>query len=138
MNPTTLDDYVYLLSLYMLGASYTAQDKNRERKQTVNGNLIELAEGLNPKRMSDKHYYQIVEFYNFLVKYNNLTDKQLEKIINYKHTKKNYWCINNKDFKYLQNLNYKIPNFFNELKTLGPEKFALKIIKRTNISKELY
>ena len=131
MKPTTIDDYVLLLSLYMLDANYKAQNKNRERKQTVNGNLIELAEGLNPKRMSDKHYYQIVEFYNFLVKYNNLTDKQLEKIINYKHKQA-------KDFKYLQNLNCKIPNFFNELKTLGPEKFALKIIKRTNNLKELY
>lgn len=130
MNPTTLDDYVLLLSLYMLDASYTAQDKNRERKQTINGNLIQLVEGLNPKRMSDKHYFQIKEFYNFLIKYNNLTDKQIEKIINFEHQQA-------KDFKYLQKLYCKIPNFFNELKTMGPENFALKIVKRNNNLKEI-
>ena len=130
MNPTTIDDYIYLLSLYMIGASYDARDKNIERKRTVNGSLIQLVEGLNPKRMSDKHYFQIKEFYNFLIKYNNLTDKQIEKIVNCEHQQA-------KDFKYLQNLYCKIPNFFNDLKTLGPEKFALEIVKRTNNFKEL-
>ena len=125
MNRIEKNDLVYRLALKMLIARDDAERKRRERNRTKNGSLIEICEGVSPKRMSDEHFYQIVEFYDFIMKNENLTAEDVKEILT---TETECYA---KRFRYLLKLCDKIPNFIEELRTLGPERFALLIVKNS-------
>ena len=126
MNRIEKNDLVYRLAFKMLSAKYDAETKRRERNRKKNGSLIEVCEGVSPKRMSDEHFYQLVHFYDFIIKNEHLSDAAIIEIFS---TETECYA---KRFKYLLILNSKIPNFIEELRTLGPERFALRVIKKSN------
>ena len=81
MNRSERNDLVYRLAFKMLSARDDAKRKTRERNRTKNGSSIEICEGVSPRRMSDEHFYQIVEFYDFIMKNENLTAEDIKEIL---------------------------------------------------------
>ncbi|MBR6778767.1 MAG: hypothetical protein IKM43_01255 [Clostridia bacterium] len=128
MNDTKKSDLVFKLAFYMLIAKLDAERKNIERKQTRNGNAVQIVPGLNLNKMSDMHFYQIVYFYKFMLENENLTDYELKQIL---YTDCMPYA---KRFTYLLKLFNKVSDFFKILKMLGPENFALMIVGNLNIT----
>lgn len=81
---------------------------------------------LNPKYISNKQYFQIAQFYNFLKENPNLTNEDILEILN-----------SNNKFSFLRKLDKLIPDFYEELKLHGPMCIATTYASRKHMNEQL-
>ena len=82
---------------------------------------------LNPRFISNKQYFQIAEFYNFLKENEDLTDEEIREVLQAKFV----------NYRFLRKLDKLIPDFFEELKFHGPMSVAIRYVDR-KVNKENY
>lgn len=68
----------------------------------------------NPKYLSVFNYYQLIELEDFLKKYEDLNDENLDEILRA-----------SKEFRFLKKAKNKVPNFINELRRHGAKPVAI-------------
>lgn len=89
--------------------------------------FVESKTRLNPKLISNKQYYQIAEFYNFLEENEDLTLEEIREILKSKPI----------EYGFLRKLDKLIPDFFEELKHHGPMCIAIEFVN-SKVNKEHY
>lgn len=83
-----------------------------------NKDIIIKEEKLNPKYISSKQYFQLAQFYQFLINNPDITEDDARELLNSKIK-----------FSYLRRVDKLVPNFISELKHHGPMSIAISYIE---------
>ena len=106
------------LIIELLNGFKQAKDKAKRTKLNIDKSnkqvFVQSETGINPRYISDEHYFQIVEFYNFLQENPDLTTNEIREVLKGKTLK----------FAFLRKLDQLIPDLFDELKQHGPGSIA--------------
>ena len=97
-----------------INAHWKEEKDTFDKKQVFVGSATRL----NPRFISNKQYFQIAEFYNFLKENEDLTDEEIREVLKSKFI----------DYKFLRKLDKLIPGFFEELKFHGPMCVAIQYV----------
>ena len=81
---------------------------------------------INSKYLSNKEYFQIVEFYEFLKENPDLTDDEIREILN-----------SNNKFSFLRKVDQAVPNMFEELRDHGVMYIAVSYVSNKHGDKLL-
>ena len=100
----------------------TNNEKNEKKEIYTKAKGIRI----NSKYLSNKEYFQIVEFYEFLKENPNLTNDEIREILN-----------SNNKFSFLRKLDQTVPDLFEELKDHGVMYVAVSYVNKKHGFKSL-